>query len=102
MGKFKWCLVPSTLDKGCSLNKGIEKVSLSDSTVPCQTALDNPRSLLPPLQANPNGPAWCWWMLAVLPLESRAQLPFLAMTSLEDRLNGIRRILAFMSRERLR
>ncbi|XP_066496240.1 LON peptidase N-terminal domain and RING finger protein 3-like [Tiliqua scincoides] len=54
-------------------------------------------------QANPNGPAWCWWVLAVLPLESRAQLPFLAMTSLEDRLNGIRRILAFMaSRERLR
>ncbi|KAJ6663344.1 hypothetical protein lerEdw1_010481 [Lerista edwardsae] len=53
-------------------------------------------------QANPDGPAWCWWMLAVLPLESRAQLPFLAKTSLEDRLNGIRRILAFMSRERLR
>uniref|UniRef100_A0A8I3W2N9 LON peptidase N-terminal domain and ring finger 3 n=1 Tax=Callithrix jacchus TaxID=9483 RepID=A0A8I3W2N9_CALJA len=47
---------------------------------------------------NPNGPAWCWWTLAVLPLESRAQLPFLAMTSLKDRLNGIRRVLAFMSR----
>ncbi|XP_072837089.2 LON peptidase N-terminal domain and RING finger protein 3 [Pogona vitticeps] len=40
-------------------------------------------------QASPNGPAWCWWILAVLPLESRAQLPFLAMTSLKDRLNGI-------------
>ncbi|XP_053130321.1 LON peptidase N-terminal domain and RING finger protein 3 isoform X2 [Hemicordylus capensis] len=53
-------------------------------------------------QANPNGPAWCWWVLAVLPLESRAQLPFLAMTSLKDRLNGIRRILAFMSRARSR
>nr|XP_020762613.1 LON peptidase N-terminal domain and RING finger protein 3 isoform X1 [Odocoileus virginianus texanus] len=49
-------------------------------------------------QINPNGPAWCWWTLAVLPLESRAQLPFLAMTSLKDRLNGIRRILAFISR----
>ncbi|XP_032114239.1 LON peptidase N-terminal domain and RING finger protein 3 isoform X2 [Sapajus apella] len=49
-------------------------------------------------QMNPNGPAWCWWTLAVLPLESRAQLPFLAMTSLKDRLNGIRRVLAFMSR----
>ncbi|XP_032993733.1 LON peptidase N-terminal domain and RING finger protein 3 [Lacerta agilis] len=48
-------------------------------------------------QCNPNGPAWCWWMLAVLPLESRAQLPFLAMTSLKDRLCGIRRVLAFMS-----
>ncbi|XP_010620939.1 LON peptidase N-terminal domain and RING finger protein 3 isoform X1 [Fukomys damarensis] len=49
-------------------------------------------------QINPNGPAWCWWILAVLPLESRAQLPFLAMRSLKDRLNGIRRVLAFISR----
>ncbi|XP_060993247.1 LON peptidase N-terminal domain and RING finger protein 3 isoform X3 [Dama dama] len=49
-------------------------------------------------QINPNGPAWCWWTLAVLPLESRAQLPFLAMRSLKDRLNGLRRILAFISR----
>ncbi|XP_062819908.1 LON peptidase N-terminal domain and RING finger protein 3 [Anolis carolinensis] len=53
-------------------------------------------------QANPNGPSWCWWILAVLPLESRAQLPFLAMTSLKERLNGIRRVLAFMSRSRSR
>ncbi|KAM6151583.1 LOW QUALITY PROTEIN: LON peptidase N-terminal domain and RING finger protein 3 [Rhynchocyon petersi] len=49
-------------------------------------------------QVNPNGPAWCWWILAVLPLESRAQLPFLAMKSLKDRLNGIRRILAYITR----
>ncbi|XP_077165047.1 LON peptidase N-terminal domain and RING finger protein 3 isoform X2 [Paroedura picta] len=54
------------------------------------------------LQANPNGPAWCWWVLAVLPLESRAQLPFLAMTSLKERLNAIQRILTFMSRARSR
>ncbi|XP_044283091.1 LON peptidase N-terminal domain and RING finger protein 3 [Varanus komodoensis] len=53
-------------------------------------------------QASPNGPAWGWWILAVLPLESRAQLPFLAMTSLKDRLNGIRRILTFMSRAKAR
>ncbi|KAM9326527.1 LON peptidase N-terminal domain and RING finger protein 3 [Gastrophryne carolinensis] len=52
------------------------------------------------LQVNPNGPAWCWWILAVLPLESRAQLPFLAMTSLKDRLTSIRRILLFMCRSR--
>ncbi|KAM6427346.1 LON peptidase N-terminal domain and RING finger protein 3 isoform 3-T3 [Liasis olivaceus] len=51
-------------------------------------------------QMNPDGPAWCWWILAVLPLESRAQLPFLAMTSLKARLNGIRNILAFLSRTR--
>ncbi|XP_069749584.1 LON peptidase N-terminal domain and RING finger protein 3-like isoform X2 [Narcine bancroftii] len=50
------------------------------------------------IQATPDGPGWCWWLLAVLPLENRAQLPFLAMTSLQDRLNGIRRVLLFMSR----
>ncbi|OCT67577.1 LON peptidase N-terminal domain and RING finger protein 3 isoform X2 [Xenopus laevis] len=54
------------------------------------------------VQANPNGPAWCWWILAVLPLESRAQLPFLSMTSLKDRLTGIRRVLLFMCRSRPR
>ncbi|CAI5793516.1 peptidase N-terminal domain and RING finger 3 isoform X1 [Podarcis lilfordi] len=48
-------------------------------------------------QSNPNGPAWCWWILAVFPLESRAQLPFLAMTSLKDRLLGIKRVLDFMA-----
>ncbi|XP_029463450.1 LON peptidase N-terminal domain and RING finger protein 3 [Rhinatrema bivittatum] len=56
----------------------------------------------PDPQVNPNGPAWCWWVLAVLPLESRAQLPFLAMTSLKDRLSNIRRILTFMCRGRSR
>ncbi|XP_006872170.1 PREDICTED: LON peptidase N-terminal domain and RING finger protein 3 isoform X2 [Chrysochloris asiatica] len=49
-------------------------------------------------QMNPDGPAWCWWILAVLPLESRAQLPFLAMRSLKERLNSIRRVVAFISR----
>ncbi|XP_030622444.1 LON peptidase N-terminal domain and RING finger protein 3-like [Chanos chanos] len=53
-------------------------------------------------QASPNGPSWCWWLLAVLPLEGRAQLPFLALTSLRDRLTGIRRVLLFMSRNRPR
>uniref|UniRef100_A0A8C8I5J4 LON peptidase N-terminal domain and RING finger protein 3 n=1 Tax=Oncorhynchus tshawytscha TaxID=74940 RepID=A0A8C8I5J4_ONCTS len=51
-------------------------------------------------QASANGPSWCWWLLAVLPLEGRAQLPFLALTSLKDRLSGIRRVLLFMSRNR--
>ncbi|ETE60055.1 LON peptidase N-terminal domain and RING finger protein 3, partial [Ophiophagus hannah] len=50
----------------------------------------------PDPQVNPNGPAWCWWILAVLPLENKAQLPFLAMTSLKARLKGIRSILTFL------
>ncbi|XP_054890185.1 LON peptidase N-terminal domain and RING finger protein 3-like [Poeciliopsis prolifica] len=56
----------------------------------------------PELQASPNGPSWCWWLLAVLPLEGRAQLPFLALTSLKDRLSGIRKVLLFMSQSRPR
>lgn len=56
----------------------------------------------PEPQVSPNGPSWCWWLLAVLPLEGRAQLPFLAMTSLRERLIGIRRVLSFMSRGRAR
>lgn len=54
------------------------------------------------LKWSPNGPSWCWWLLAVLPLEGRAQLPFLAMTSLKDRLSGIRKVLLFMSQSRHR
>ncbi|XP_042350444.1 LON peptidase N-terminal domain and RING finger protein 2 [Plectropomus leopardus] len=53
-------------------------------------------------QASPSGPAWCWWLLAVLPLENRAQLTILAMTSLKDRLNAIRRVLIFVTRKRPR
>ncbi|KAM3867232.1 LON peptidase N-terminal domain and RING finger protein 3-like [Diretmus argenteus] len=51
-------------------------------------------------QESPNGPSWCWWLLAVLPLEGRAQLPFLALTSLKDRLSGIHRVLQFMAHSR--
>ncbi|CAN9514694.1 unnamed protein product [Ophioblennius macclurei] len=54
------------------------------------------------LQASPNGPSWCWWLLAVLPLEGRAQLPFLALTSLKERLSGIRKVLLFMAQSKHR
>ncbi|KAJ8247210.1 hypothetical protein GJAV_G00259990 [Gymnothorax javanicus] len=53
-------------------------------------------------QGNPSGPAWCWWLLAVLPLESRAQLTILSMTSLRERLIAIRRVLIFVTRKRPR
>nr|XP_060625751.1 LON peptidase N-terminal domain and RING finger protein 2 [Anolis sagrei ordinatus] len=53
-------------------------------------------------QGNPSGPAWYWWLLAVLPLENRAQLAILAMTSLKDRLIAIRRVLIFVTRKRPR
>lgn len=53
-------------------------------------------------QASPNGPSWCWWLLAVLPLEARAQLPFLALTSLKNRLSSIHKVLLFMAQSRHR
>ncbi|XP_043848803.1 LON peptidase N-terminal domain and RING finger protein 2 isoform X3 [Dromiciops gliroides] len=53
-------------------------------------------------QSNPSGPAWYWWLLAVLPLENRAQLAILGMTSLKDRLIAIRRVLIFVTRKRPR
>lgn len=54
----------------------------------------------PDPQDSPSGPPWCWWLLAVLPLENRAQLTILAMTSLKDRLMAIRRVLIFVTRKR--
>lgn len=63
----------------------------------CSLSLSLPPSLSPSTQPGPNGPSWCWWLLAVLPLDGRAQLPFLALTSLKDRLSGIRKVLLFMA-----
>ncbi|XP_048186660.1 LON peptidase N-terminal domain and RING finger protein 1 [Perognathus longimembris pacificus] len=51
------------------------------------------------LQAAPNGPAWCWWLLAVLPVDPRYQLSVLAMKSLEERLTKIQHILTYFSRD---
>ncbi|KAL0963694.1 hypothetical protein UPYG_G00309670 [Umbra pygmaea] len=56
----------------------------------------------PDPQGSPSGPAWAWWLLAVLPLDSRAQLTILAMTSLKSRLIAIRRVLIFVTRKKPR
>ncbi|XP_005336440.2 LON peptidase N-terminal domain and RING finger protein 2 [Ictidomys tridecemlineatus] len=53
----------------------------------------------PEPQSNPSGPAWSWWILAVLPLERKAQLAILGMTSLKERLLAIRRILVIITRK---
>ncbi|WAR00617.1 LONF3-like protein [Mya arenaria] len=44
----------------------------------------------------PNGSAWHWWMLAVLPLDSRIQLAIIAMTSYKERLRALERVLGFL------
>uniref|UniRef100_H3BGV7 LON peptidase N-terminal domain and ring finger 4 n=1 Tax=Latimeria chalumnae TaxID=7897 RepID=H3BGV7_LATCH len=49
------------------------------------------------LQASPDGPAWCWWLLAVLPLDTTYQMTVFSMTSLKDRLSHLRRVLELFS-----
>jgi len=51
---------------------------------------------------SPNGPAWLWWMVSVLPLDPRIQNTMLAMTSYKERLDGVKRVLMYMSRKRSR
>ncbi|XP_056115646.1 LON peptidase N-terminal domain and ring finger 1, like [Rhinichthys klamathensis goyatoka] len=48
------------------------------------------------IQATPNGPACCWWLLAVLPVDPRYQLSVLSMTTLKERLVKIRHILTYL------
>ncbi|XP_078684505.1 LON peptidase N-terminal domain and RING finger protein 1-like isoform X1 [Branchiostoma floridae x Branchiostoma belcheri] len=45
-------------------------------------------------QASPDGPAWTWWLLAILPVDQRIQYTILVMTPLKDRLEALRRILS--------
>ncbi|XP_038647052.1 LON peptidase N-terminal domain and ring finger 1, like isoform X1 [Scyliorhinus canicula] len=52
------------------------------------------------LQGPPNGPAWCWWLLAVLPVDPKYQLSVLSMTSLKSRLIKIQKILTYFSNAR--
>ncbi|XP_051887947.1 LON peptidase N-terminal domain and ring finger 1, like [Pristis pectinata] len=52
------------------------------------------------IQGPPNGPAWCWWLLAVLPVDPRYQLSVLSMTSLKNRLIKIQNILTYFSSAR--
>uniref|UniRef100_F7CKJ7 LON peptidase N-terminal domain and ring finger 2 n=1 Tax=Equus caballus TaxID=9796 RepID=F7CKJ7_HORSE len=52
-----------------------------------------------PLSINPSGPAWSWWILAVLPLERKAQLAIFGMTSLKERLLAVRRMLVIITRK---
>ncbi|KAM4048843.1 LON peptidase N-terminal domain and RING finger protein 1 [Anomaloglossus baeobatrachus] len=51
------------------------------------------------IQISPSGPAWCWWLLAVLPVDPRYQLSVLSMRSLKERLLKIQHILTYFSRD---
>jgi len=45
-----------------------------------------------------SGPAWTWWALAILPLETTSQQQILRETGLKRRLEAISRILTYMKR----
>jgi len=45
-----------------------------------------------------SGPAWYWWMLAMLPLDSQAQQQILSQTVLKKRLDSMGRILYYIMR----
>ncbi|XP_076446045.1 LON peptidase N-terminal domain and RING finger protein 1-like [Babylonia areolata] len=44
--------------------------------------------------ANPNGPAWTWWCIAVLPLDPVMQLNLLASGSFKERLRTLKQVLS--------
>jgi len=46
------------------------------------------------------GPQWTWWLLAILPLEPKAQLAILSMNSLQRRLDCIYKVLERIRKER--
>ena len=56
---------------------------------------------MPPPEENwmdtTDGPAWTWWLLAILPLVNKAQLAILGMTSLQKRLESIQKVLRYVS-----
>ena len=65
-----------------------------------RTCITNAIGPLPKLDESvllaPNGPAWVWWALAAVPLLDKAKLAILKMTSLNERLQSIRRFLEVM------
>ncbi|XP_068134485.1 LON peptidase N-terminal domain and RING finger protein 1-like [Hyperolius riggenbachi] len=46
------------------------------------------------IQASPDGPFWCWWLLSILPLDPVYQTLILSMTSLKERLYHLKHILS--------
>ncbi|XP_075712234.1 LON peptidase N-terminal domain and RING finger protein 1-like isoform X2 [Rhinoderma darwinii] len=59
---------------------------------------------LPPkqddIQASPDGPIWCWWLLSVLQLDPTYQMLILSMTSLKERLFHLKHILSVFLQNR--
>ena len=49
----------------------------------------------------PDGPSWAWWLLAILPLDAKAQLAILSMNSLQKRLESILKVLTYVKSNKM-
>ncbi|XP_071446007.1 LON peptidase N-terminal domain and RING finger protein 3 isoform X2 [Hetaerina americana] len=78
---------------------------LSSVGRPIRLEIERTFGLMPELEADdswltlPDGPAWVWWTLAILPLGQNLQVGILATTSLEKRLRAIDKTLDHMQRQ---
>ncbi|BFZ24338.1 hypothetical protein BsWGS_27377 [Bradybaena similaris] len=52
----------------------------------------------PPTYPSQNGPRWAWWAVAVLPIDPRVQMVLLAMSSFQERLIALKKVLLYMNR----
>ena len=43
-----------------------------------------------------DGPAWTWWLLVILPLDTKAQLTILSMNGLRKRLESMQKVLRYL------
>ncbi|XP_061473425.1 LON peptidase N-terminal domain and RING finger protein 1-like isoform X2 [Rhineura floridana] len=46
------------------------------------------------IQASPDGPVWCWWLISILPLDLTHKLTIFSDTSLKSRLTQLKHILS--------
>ncbi|XP_067900080.1 LON peptidase N-terminal domain and RING finger protein 1 isoform X2 [Heterodontus francisci] len=51
--------------------------------------------------ASPDGPRWCWWLLAVIPMDPALQTLVLSSTSLNDRLIHLQRVLDYLAQNQI-
>ncbi|KAK6173031.1 hypothetical protein SNE40_016570 [Patella caerulea] len=69
----------------------------------CQHKIINHFGEFPPQDptphTSPNGPQWAWWVTAVLPLDPKVQQALLAMTSLKDRLQALKKVMNYLNKK---
>lgn len=76
------------------------KLWFSSLTPLQQTCISNAIGPIPSLDrenlSSRDGPSWLWWALAAVPLQDKAKLIIVSMTSLAERLQSVRRFLELL------